>query len=551
MRNASGTAEESAAIPPICQEPTDNGNGSLHTSEEVQIHILENPDDLSEFLTRIHLREMTEASLHKLSGILKALSCPATLVSEERYVDPVYRDTYYRYFSEKYSPIRRDCVRLSFFQGTLCPEIFYSYDADSERFLQARFVGVCVLKPLRSGELGTTILNPGKLRLPSRSILTADYEFHILGHTLHAEGFPYSSQDTETMSCAEVSVWTILDYFGTRYRDYRTVLPGEILQELERRSSEQVLPTRGLEFSSISGLFKAFGFSPRLYDRRAFESNSEQQKLFQICFHSYIASGLPLAVGLSGERRGEQAKHCIACIGYGAPKTTAPSDILGYLGQNNAIPYIDSSSLFSEYVVMDDNRLPYRSVSFDRMPDWDASEVSTFAVPLRKGIFLDAGDAFAIAKTVFCNENLGFLHPFSRINEAVNQENPLTLRLFLASAASYRGFRAKHASSLAIAAFFGAMRLPEYVWVVEISTLRQFLNRRVLGEIVIDAKASRNSYLDSLVMIRYLDYLGFRAPEEEAVRAIDAGLKRRTLELNYPYAMYQNPLMRRVGDEDG
>lgn len=50
------------------------------------------------------------------------------------------------------------------------------------------------------------------------------------------------------MSCAEVSVWSILDYYGTRFPDFRVILPSEILKELERHAAEQPLPTRGLEF---------------------------------------------------------------------------------------------------------------------------------------------------------------------------------------------------------------------------------------------------------------------------------------------------------------
>ena len=50
------------------------------------------------------------------------------------------------------------------------------------------------------------------------------------------------------MSCAEVSVWSILDYYGTRFPDFRVILPSEVLKELERHAAEQPLPTRGLEF---------------------------------------------------------------------------------------------------------------------------------------------------------------------------------------------------------------------------------------------------------------------------------------------------------------
>ena len=528
---------------------TDQTAANLYVPRHVQIHILEEPDELADFFSGIHIREMTEASVFKITDMLQLMGSPVTVVSEEGYADRIFQDAYFLYFSKKYSRVSQDCIRLSFFQGALHPDTFQKYDAESERFLQSRFVGICVLKPIQSGEVGLTVISPGKLRLSPCLLRTAKFSYNILGHMLYTEGYPYSSQDAETMSCAEVTVWSILEYFGTRFPQYRTALPSEILREIELDNAERVLPTRGLEYSSISRLFKAFGFSPRLYDRKAYEGSPELNRQFETIFHYYVESGIPLAVGISGKKRGEEVKHSIVCIGHGSRMRKLSSLPIQYLGREPIYPYIDAADLYENYVLMDDNRCPYQVESFQALGGWDSSAVSTFAVPLFRDIYLEAGEVSAIVQTVFASENLGISPLIPQIGETVDQNNPLVLRIFLASSSVYQHYRAKDASSTAVAAFYSALRLPEYVWVTEIATFQQYQGRKICGEILIDAKSSRTSYLDSLILVRYLDHLGFREPEEDAVRAIDAGLKHRTEGLLWPFTMYEGNL-EACGKED-
>ena len=47
---------------------------------------------------------------------LKELRPELMMVVETEYVDAVFRDTYYNYFSTKLKPYYRNCVRLSFFE---------------------------------------------------------------------------------------------------------------------------------------------------------------------------------------------------------------------------------------------------------------------------------------------------------------------------------------------------------------------------------------------------------------------------------------------------
>src|ERR1700744_2971595 len=46
------------------------------------------------------------------------------LVAETNYIDKVYRDSYYHYYSSKLSNYKRNCVRISLFAGEIKMEEF-------------------------------------------------------------------------------------------------------------------------------------------------------------------------------------------------------------------------------------------------------------------------------------------------------------------------------------------------------------------------------------------------------------------------------------------
>ena len=534
--------ETAKEFPPPARTEEGADGAKAVSPEHIAVHIVRSPQEVTEFLTAIHVHEISEVSFSKLTGIFTLLSLPVTVLCEERYEDEVYRDTYYAYFARKFSRFDRDCKRLSFFEGVLKPEAFCDYGAAAENLLRERFRGVFVFKPTRYGVIGRTFLAPEKLRLPTCYLRTASFSFFVLGHRLSLECFPYSSQDTETMTCAEITIWSIMEYFGTAFSGFRTALPSQITAELEKHSYERALPSRGSEYSWMSAIFKTFGFAPRLYDRRAFADDEKQRREFKKLFHYYVESGIPVAVGIRGKKRGEELRHSVVCIGHGARKRQIQAPEVCYMGNETVYPYIDSAFLYESYVLMDDNQAPYQVASLGNLDGWAVSEVNTFVAPLYPQVFLEAGDVSALISAVFTDDCMGIAGLVPEFGERVDQNNPLILRVFLAQSGEYQGFRAKNAETLGTAAFYGSLRLPPYVWAAEISTYAAYQSGKIYGEIVIDATAGRSDQLDSLIMIRYLDHLGFRTPEESPVYAIDKGLKCRTRGLRFPYAMYRNNL---------
>src|SRR5699024_5987087 len=78
-----------------------------------------------------------------------------TLVIENEHVDRQYRDSYYSYFSQKYSNFKRNCLRLAFFEG----EVKYTdFMGDMSKIIKDLFIGTIVLRPLNVGNIGHTLL---------------------------------------------------------------------------------------------------------------------------------------------------------------------------------------------------------------------------------------------------------------------------------------------------------------------------------------------------------------------------------------------------------
>lgn len=93
-------------------------------------------------------------------------------------------------------------------------------------------------------------------KFPGMCICKASIPSTCMGIKMRVSGFPHSSQDGEMMSCAETTVWSILEYFGNKYSEYRPVMPSDILAALKPFAYERQLPSGGLSFEQISSALK-------------------------------------------------------------------------------------------------------------------------------------------------------------------------------------------------------------------------------------------------------------------------------------------------------
>lgn len=488
-------------------------------------------DDKKEFYCDSEL-EINEFDLPQLERLIAKIPLPFSIVLDHNYVDKVYRDSFYRYFSSKHAETPRNCKRLAFFSGEVEYEDFYSVVGHQK--LQANFIGFTVIRPIAPGAMGRTLIDPKKLNLPNGYLRTTTFDTVIMGAKLKVDAFPFSSQDTEIMTCAETSVWDLVEYYGTRYPEYKIIYPSDIANCLQKASFERSLPSRGLRFTQISILLKEFGFSPRIY----FRGGGYNLNDFKRLFHYYVESGIPLVVGIEGLMNNQPTGHAIVCIGHGENNGAQ------VINEQNGLVFLDSADFVDNYFIMDDNQTPYDTGSFNQVvPYLTAANITGIVVPLYKRIFLDAADASSYIYEILTDADYGVLqalHNYVGEGAYAGRNNPLVVRIFLTSSRSFKTYRSVH-SNQKLAHLYSNISLPKFIWVAEISTYDLFQKGEVFGEVIVDATATRYSY-DKLIALHYPGLLGYREPNESEKVIFDMIKNSYYKDLANTYPMYINNL---------
>lgn len=466
-----------------------------------------------------------------------------TLIIENDHVDRQYRDSYYSYFSQKYSDFERNCLRLVFFEG----EVKYTdFMSDVSEIGKELFIGTIVLRPLNVGNIGHTLLNPRKLKI-SGYVQTCKFKVMICGRKFAIRAFPYLSQDNETMTCAETALFNLIQYYSEKYCEYRVLMPSEILKTLEAASYERVLPSHGADDICMAKVLQAGHFHPRLY-----RFDEEEGQDFEDLFYTYVESGIPFILGLP--------QHAVICIGHGSVDFKIVhhklEDISDYdILENKKVYYVSTARLVDEYIFMDDNQAPYVVSTIDRLTvsyyensdffdeinddkledgnmegnsgdnvsegDVEFSQEAiqkmkmrfdSLIVPLYKRIFLDASRA----KSIFDENFLRNPDFIKKIQDAYDDktwgftiENPFVWRMYLASSNSYKDFRCRKASNTNIYEYYSSQSYPRFIWVLEIGTILTFSEKRARVEVLLDATSSRNSDTWAILSISYKEHLVF------------------------------------------
>lgn len=440
-----------------------------------------------------------------------------TFITEEYYIDRVYRDSYYAYYSCKHFEYSRYCKRLFLFSG----EILTSFNTIISNIplqkLQECFIGCIVIRPLETGKVGRSLLNPYFFTENKETYVRhALYDVTMFGKRLYVEAFPYSMQDEETTSCAEITILNLLDYFSKKYAEYKYFLPSEIIEIAIRNGYERRLPTKGLDYLVISKVFMEAGFYPVLYNSDKLEDTSK----FKRILHYYIESGIPTAIGLEINKN---AKHSIICIGHGKVELDRIErkqySIPDAYDKDHHVWLIDSADLVRDYIVMDDNQKPYSRYEWedgdcektDLLGNWKPEYLM---VPLYKRMFLEAADAYDICTSILADSELGIQKQVSDIGTI---DNPMVIRLFMASARGFKKFRINNFSIVNndIKERYINTPFPRFVWVCEIYRKADYPDF-CTGEVIIDATAAPNVKMGSVIILHYPDTVFYQLPDKKS-----------------------------------
>ena len=238
----------------------------------------------------------------EISYRLGSLERNDVVVFEYPYVDKHYRDSYYFYFSTKHNEIKRDSIRLSFFSDDIEEAFFYNESKHIN--LQNSFLGFITLRPTRINILGRNLVSPRLFKEKEFVLMLSSFSVMIQGAKLQIDAFPHCSQDNETLTCAEITVLNIMEYFGNKYSEYTPILPSKIIKMLSARAYERQLPSTGLTVDDLSFALKQLGFSPKTYSKNV-EGDDILKKILDI----YIESGIPV-IGVL-EKENDDEGHAI------------------------------------------------------------------------------------------------------------------------------------------------------------------------------------------------------------------------------------------------
>lgn len=427
-------------------------------------------------------KDSRQHTIHVIRGHLDTLRDDLTIVVETDYVDKVYRDSYYTLYSTKLRDYSRSCVRLSFFEPIF--DEYTEITVNNIESLKRAYLGYLIIRPLAESCIGRNLISPKAKRISSMLICKTSAHPTCMGLKMRVEGFPHSSQDGEVMSCAETTLWSILEYFGSKYSDYRPALPSDIIAALKPFSYERQIPSSGLSFEQISIVLKNQGFGSKVYERN--------NPMFQEIFTCYIESGIPLAVCIETKDFG----HAVVCIG----RKDINRDIIQTEGDSQIYGknYCIWNKCVEEFIFNDDNYPSYQPTTFKKPTayysdvDWHSGIITHFIVPLHPKVYLDAELAIQASNYL--------------VAKKINVPEHNVIRTFLVSNRTYREYIIKNDDiSEEIKQVYLHIDMPKFVWVTEISDKNSFCNNKVNGLILLDATGSKldNEGYSSLLFYQY------------------------------------------------
>jgi len=419
------------------------------------------------------------------------------VVVEYPYVDKVFRNSYYRYYAGKAEYTSRDCIRLSFLIDTK-PSLA-NKDINPDIWTM-QYQGFMILRPTELNIVGRNGISPNIYNNRDFVICKTNLPASVNGLKLEVEAFPASSQDEETMVCAETAVWSLMEYYGNKYAEYTPVRPSHIIKLLKNKIFERQLPSSGLTNDQICYLLKSLNFQPVV---RPITDDADGYGEIS----SYVESGIPIVLTINNaedyddNRVDNLIAHALLCIGHENVSPDAIDEVEAE--KKEGYPSIvDYDKIRKRFVFVDDNfpayAMDYLDSPTDRYDvdyvplraDWVACKIKFAIVPLYEKILLLPGLVKVMAKT--------FLE-YLRIDE----DKEITMRTFLASSRSYRDYVCRSSMPSEMKDLILNLYLPKFIWVVELSTRQGLKENYAEGLMLFDSTEPKFKYFSSLSVMYY------------------------------------------------
>lgn len=295
---------------------------------------------LKELAEELFCEEKVAFDSHRIDTLAKSFKDDVYFLFEFPYIDEHFRDSYYLYYAEKFLEYKRNSIRVHIFDEKV--------DAENFTEKQNSYLGYFIIRPLKQYILGHSFISPRAFKNNGFICCLVKDAVHIRGNRFEVCAFPHVAQDTETQTCAESSLWSLLSYFGAKYRHYRPYKPSEIIEKLSNIVGHRVLPSKGLLLEELAACLNSCGQNCTVYClNKKDEANTKNNfSLMRI----YIESGMPFVVSLENEKAG----HAVLAIGH---EEIDPDRVIAYQ-RNSKKVWMDVSEFDKKLVFIDDNCVP-------------------------------------------------------------------------------------------------------------------------------------------------------------------------------------------------
>jgi len=285
---------------------------------------------------------------------LRSLGC-ATIVVETHYVDRDFVDDFARYYARALRSYPNFTTRLHFFNESFTEDAWRAMiaaSADGQRdartgWLQDRYLGFCVVRPLPASPIGRTVLRaPGSRSDGGHERVfggAREYSVHLCGLDLKVVGLAFQQQDQGVSACATTALWSALQCVASAERLHMPT-PGEITDAASRYvlTDGRSMPSEGLRVEQICEATRAAGLAPLVV-----RSVSPEQDRVQLMSYvrSRFAPVLALSVGGIG--------HAVCCVGLKLGDIRPQT--------NPSLHFRDAASRVEGLYIHDDRLGPYAS----------------------------------------------------------------------------------------------------------------------------------------------------------------------------------------------
>lgn len=394
---------------------------------------------------------------------------------EYPYIDEVYRDTYYNFYSRKHGNHGRYCFRVSLFKPAVNEDNFYEMVNDET------YLGYIVLRPTPRRVIGYSFLSPFVYSDHQYSICLCKRSSSIMGKMVSVSGFPFCGQDGELCTCAETSIVVVLDYFSRRYNRYQRVLPSDVAAFNSDNYLQKLQPSTGIDMDEIVRSFNNIGLTTRRFQRhddnnRADNKTFFEDDVFQDLLHCYVESGFPLLVS--------EGEHAYVIIGR----------------EDKLFPQKPA------LITINDNGKPYEKCH-------NENNIKSFIVPQSDNILLDA-DKIDVTKVLS-----NFQTAYNQVDFGVNDDEYYN-RVFLTTSRSFKSYIVNSSIERCDKDMIICIAMPRFIWVCE------SIKRNDLKDDVSQIKVSVTSILDATEyayghshLLMVIGNGKLIVPEEDGIRA--------------------------------